>query len=96
MSGVPQHGGTWTWRVRFRTGPDIVATGSEGGAVAGVDGSAGSLTVGSAPRNPVRARGLLRYTGESHYRWSGDGSVYFKVRAGRARDRLRLNPGTGA
>lgn len=75
---VPRHGGSWSYRVRFRTAADIVARGGDGQAVPNLDGAAGHFMVGAAARTPVRARGLLSYTGERYYRWSGDGSVFFK------------------
>lgn len=76
---VPSRAGEWTYRLRFRTARDIVATDAPGAAVPDLDGLTGRLRVGMAPRNAVRARGLLRYTGESLYRWSGDGRVAFKI-----------------
>lgn len=75
---VPNQGGAWRYRVSFRTGADIVAAGGAGRAVAG-DRSSGRFTVGESPRNNVRARGLLRYTGDRYYRWSGTGAVSFKM-----------------
>ena len=75
---VPSHGGTWQYSVSFRTGPDIVAQGGGGHAVPGLDGTSGRFTVRDQPRTAVRARGLLSYSGESYYLWSGDRRPFFK------------------
>lgn len=74
---VPAHGGAWTYALHFRTGVDIVAKGGEGSAVAG-DGASGQFTVADKARNAIRARGLLTYTGDPYYRWSGSKAVFFK------------------
>ena len=74
---VPSHGGKWTYSVRFRTGRDVVVSG-EGQAAPG-DGATGAFSVGETPRNPIRARGLLTYTGEHYYRWSGTQKIFFKL-----------------
>jgi len=75
---VPMEAGEWTYRVSFRTGADVVASGDAGEAVVGVDGATGSFNVSAAPRNDVRERGLLQYRGEQYYRWSGNGRPFFK------------------
>jgi hypothetical protein len=75
---VPDQGGAWRFRVSFRTGADLVAQGGPGRSVAG-DGASGRFSVGAHARNEVRARGVLRYTGERYYRWSGAGAVSFKM-----------------
>jgi len=75
---VPMEAGEWTYRVSFRTGDDVVASGDAGEAVVGIDGATGSFDVSAAPRNDVRARGLLQYRGAQYYRWSGTGRPFFK------------------
>jgi hypothetical protein len=75
---VPKHGGAWTYALSFRTGADIVPTGAEGSPVAKVDGATGQFTVGATPRNAIRARGLMTYTGERYFRWSGTNGLFFK------------------
>lgn len=77
---LPDHGGKWRYTLRFRTGKDIVPEGGEGAAVTG-DGTSGEFQVGTQPRNAVRARGLLQYTGDNYYRWSGTKDVFFKFGA---------------
>lgn len=75
---VPAEAGEWTYRVRFRSGTDAVTSGDIGAAVAGIDGATGRFKVSAAPRNDVRARGLLQYRGAQYYRWSGTGRPFFK------------------
>lgn len=76
---VPMESGEWSYRVSFRTGTDVVASGNAGVAVTGIDGAAGGFEVSTTPRNTVRARGLLQYRNEQYYRWSGTGRPFFKL-----------------
>ncbi len=75
---VPMEAGEWSYRISFRTGADVVASGDAGQSVVGIDGTTGSFNVSATPRNDVRARGLLQYRGEQYYRWSGTGRPFFK------------------
>lgn len=75
---VPDHAGTWSYSISFRTGPDIVPEGAAGMAVPRADGLSGRFMVGQRTRNTVRGRGLLTYAGESYYLWSGDNKPFFK------------------
>ncbi|RYG38561.1 MAG: DUF5060 domain-containing protein [Burkholderiales bacterium] len=76
---VPMEAGEWTYRVSFRSGADVVASGGHGEAVVGVDGTTGSFKVSATPRNNVRARGLLQYREAQYYRWSGNSRPFFKL-----------------
>ncbi|HMO84797.1 MAG TPA: DUF5060 domain-containing protein, partial [Lacipirellulaceae bacterium] len=75
---VPMEAGEWTYRVSFRTGTDVVASGDAGKPIAGIDGTTGSFKISATPRNEVRARGLLQYRSEQYYRWSGTNKPFFK------------------
>jgi hypothetical protein len=75
---VPMEAGEWSYRVSFRTGADVAASGDAGEAVVGIDGVTGSFKVSATPRNDVRARGLLQYRGQQYYRWSGTDRPFFK------------------
>lgn len=75
---VPMEAGEWSYRVSFRTGPDVAANDAAGKAVVGIDGATGSFKVSPMPRNDVRARGLLQYRGQQYYRWSGTDRPFFK------------------
>lgn len=78
---VPPAAGAYSYTVSFRTGADIVPTGASGDAASDDDGATGSFTVSPTPRNAVRARGLMSYTGEGYYRWTGSGEPFFKFGA---------------
>lgn len=78
---VPPSGGAYRFVVSFRTGADIVATGARGQAASRVDGESGSFSVGSSARNAVRARGMMAYTGDAYYRWTGNAQPFFKFGA---------------
>ncbi len=74
---VPPLEGNFDWEVEFRSGPDMAVSPSPGQGLEG-NGTTGTFMVSGQSSDPVRARGLLRYTGESYYRYSGDSSVFFK------------------
>ena len=76
---LPSQSGRWRYCVRFSTGTDIIGTGQEGKPVPGFDNDCGTFEVEPGARNAVRARGVLQYTGEQLYRWSGNGQVSFKI-----------------
>ncbi len=74
---LPPAQGVYQWRVQFRSGPDIVLTERGGTPLAGHNAT-GSFTVSGAQRDAIRARGVLHYTGDPYYRYSGDGSIFWK------------------
>ncbi|WP_298468892.1 DUF5060 domain-containing protein [uncultured Erythrobacter sp.] len=74
---VPPDEGDYSWKVDFRTGPDMAVAPSPGKHLNG-HGATGSFSVSGQSADPIRARGLLQYTGETYYRFAGDGSVFFK------------------
>nr|WP_298894727.1 DUF5060 domain-containing protein [uncultured Altererythrobacter sp.] len=74
---VPPLEGEYSWKVEFRRGADMAIAPAPGERLAG-NGAQGSFSVSRQSEDPVRARGLLQYTGESYYRFSGDGSIFFK------------------
>lgn len=75
---VPPKPGTYQWQINFRSAPDIAITSVAGTALSG-HGAEGSFTVSGQSADPVRARGLLQYTGDTYYRYAGDGSIMFKL-----------------
>lgn len=74
---VPPLAGEYRWRVEFRMGPDIAVALAPGEPLSGHD-TQGAFTVSGQSADPVRARGLLQYTGETYYRFAGDRSIFFK------------------
>ncbi|TWJ06668.1 DUF5060 domain-containing protein [Altererythrobacter ishigakiensis] len=74
---VPPLEGEYSWKVEFRRGADMAISPAPGERLAG-NGAQGSFSVSRQSEDPVRGRGLLQYTGESYYRFSGDGSIFFK------------------
>lgn len=75
---LPSVAGDYQWQVRFRAGKDVVFE-EYGGKTLPGNGAKGNFTVGEAQNDPVRARGILRYTGDRYYRYSGDNSIFFKL-----------------
>ncbi len=74
---VPPYEGNYDWKVDFRSGTDMALAPSPGNRLSG-HGASGSFSVAGQSGDPIRARGLLQYTGESYYRFAGDNSVFFK------------------
>jgi hypothetical protein len=74
---LPMHKGNYEWSVRFRRGKDIVFEEYGGEKLVG-DTAKGSFTVSAQQRDPIKARGIVHYTGERYYRYSGDNSIFFK------------------
>ena len=74
---VPPAGGDYTWSVDFRTGTDIAITRVPGERLNG-NGAKGTFAIVGTSQDPVRARGLLQYTGERYYRFAGSEEVFFK------------------
>ncbi len=74
---VPPHEGSYSWKIDFRSGPGMATSPGPGKRLSG-HGSSGSFAISGQSSDPVRARGLLQYTGETYYRFAGDNSVFFK------------------
>ncbi len=74
---VPPFEGDYSWKLDFRAGPDMAIAPSPGQRLNG-HGAVGSFSVAGTSADPIRARGLLQYTGENYYRFAGDNSVFFK------------------
>jgi Domain of unknown function (DUF5060) len=74
---LPMVAGDYQWKVRFREGKDVVFQEYDGKNLPG-NNAKGSFTVSAMQKDPIKARGLIRYTGESYYRYSGDNSIFFK------------------
>jgi hypothetical protein len=74
---LPMAAGSYDWQVRFRRSKDVVFEEYGGDKLPG-DGSKGSFAVSEMQRDPIKARGLVHYTGERYYRYSGDNSIFFK------------------
>lgn len=75
---LPPANGTYKWRLRFREGTDVAVGSKQRSNPLPGNGATGEFTVSGQSADPVRNRGLLHYTGERFYRFSGDGSVFFK------------------
>ncbi len=74
---VPPASGNYSWKVDFRAGKDMAVSPSPGQRLAG-NGAAGTFSITGQSADPIRARGLLQYTGEQYYRYAGDNSIFFK------------------
>jgi len=74
---IPSELGEYKWTIRFRKGKDIAIGNPAGSPIEG-DGLAGEFTVDLQSNDPIKARGILTYTGEPYYRYSGDKSLFFK------------------
>lgn len=74
---VPPIEGDFDWKVDFRSGRDIAVAPLPGERLSG-HGVKGHFSVSGQSADPIRVRGLLRYTGEQYYRFAGDGSIFFK------------------
>jgi len=74
---LPQETGEYKWDVRFRTGTDI-AIRTPAGTPLEYDGLSGSFSISKQSNDPIKSRGILTYTGEQYYRYSGDNSLFFK------------------
>ena len=74
---LPSEQGNYEWKIRFRKGTDIAVRAPIGTPIEN-DGETGRFTISKVSKEPVRARGILTYTGASYYRYSGDNSLFFK------------------
>lgn len=74
---VPTEPGTYSWSLAFQSGPDLAISAARSEDLSG-HGAKGEFVVAGQSADPIRARGMLQYTGERYYRFSGDRSVFFK------------------
>ena len=74
---IPPEKGDYQWKTRFKKGADIAVLRPSGEALDN-DGLAGTFSITADSKNPIKARGILSYTGEKYYRYSGDNSLFFK------------------
>ena len=74
---VPPATGDYDWEIEFRAGSDIAVAPTPGQRLDG-HGAQGAFAISGQSTDPVRARGLLQYTGENYYRFAGDRSIFFK------------------
>ena len=78
---TPPDEGLWHLVASFRCGPGAaVSADPDPGVPAAFDGAAASFSIGPSPATgrDLRARGVLRYTGERYLRFSGSGELYLK------------------
>ncbi len=75
---LPPMAGDYQWQVKFRSGKDVVFEEFGGTKLTG-DGAKGNFSVAATQRDSIRARGVVHYTGERYYRFSGDNSLFFKI-----------------
>jgi hypothetical protein len=82
---VPDEMGLWTYTASFRTGPDIaIITDPNAGAPAAFDGATGTFLVGPTDKlaPDLRAKGMLRYTGQRYLQFAQTGESFLKAGAG--------------
>jgi hypothetical protein len=79
---VPDETGEWTYRVSFRTGPDVaVDSDPNAGRPLPPDGTSGKLIIGPTDKtgHDHRARGTLRYVGEHYAQFAGSGEYFIQT-----------------
>ncbi|MCR9244169.1 MAG: DUF5060 domain-containing protein [bacterium] len=81
---APDRVGTWTWRIEFRTGPEVAVSLSPtaGSPLAPFDGLTGTFTVTETDKTgrDFRGRGRLHYVDRHHLQFA-DGSWFLKAGA---------------
>ena len=81
----PDHVGTWTYSVSFRTGTNLaVSDQSDAGTpVADVDGVEGQFEIGPTDKQgrDLRAKGRLKYVGKHHLQFAHTEQFFLKVGA---------------
>jgi hypothetical protein len=81
---LPDKTGTWSWKVSFRTGPDIALSNEpKFGAAGPLDGLTGSFRIADTDKHSPdnRARGLLRYVGKHYLQFAETGEYFLKAGA---------------
>lgn len=74
---LPPLAGEYQWQMEFRRGADVAISSAKGDTLNG-DGAKGSFTVKEMQTDPIKARGIVQYTGEHYYRYSGDRNIFWK------------------
>lgn len=78
---TPDAQGLWRYEVSFRQGDDIaLSLDPSAGEPAAFDGAKGAFKIAPSDKGgrDFRGKGMLQYTGERYWRFSGDGSYYLK------------------
>ena len=81
---VPDEIGEWTYRVSFRTGPEVaVNSDPNAGRALPPDGISGKLLISPTDKTgrDHRARGTLRYVGEHYAQFAGTGEYFIQTGA---------------
>lgn len=74
---IPPEAGTYSWQIAFHQGADVSISQGDAEPLPG-HGASGTFTVKGQSADPLRARGMLRYTGAPYYQYAGNGSIFFK------------------
>ena len=81
----PDHVGTWSYKVSFRSGDDVAISDevNAGNPVTGVDGLAGTFEIAATDKTgrDLRAKGRLKYVGKHHLQFAGNGEYFLKAGA---------------
>ncbi len=81
---TPDRTGLWTYRVSFRTGPDIaISDDPKAGKAAPPDGLTGSFKIAPTDKKTpdLRAKGMLRYIGKHYLQFAETGDYFLKAGA---------------
>ena len=77
----PDQAGQWTYRVSFRTGPDVaIQDDPKAGRPTAFDGLEGTFQVAPSDKKApdFRAKGRLEYVGQHYLRFAGTGEFFIK------------------
>lgn len=81
----PDHVGTWTYEVSFRSGEKVAIAdqANVGTPVASVDGLSGSFVIAETDKTgrDFRGKGRLKYVGKHHLQFAGSGEYFLKAGA---------------
>ncbi len=81
----PDHVGTWTYKVAFRSGANVAISDQmeAGTSVADVDGLEGKFEIAATNKQgrDLRAKGRLNYVGKHHLQFAGNGQFFLKAGA---------------
>ena len=80
---APDHAGTWTYRISFRSGQQAAVSDdpNAGTPVADADGLHGSFDIQKTDKSgrDLRGKGRLDYVGRHHLRFAGTGEFFLKA-----------------
>ena len=74
---LPSELGEYEWKISFKQGADIAIKNPIGSPLEN-DGLTGRFSITKPSSDPIKSKGILSYTGEKYYRYSGDNSLFFK------------------